>query len=366
VRGDEECQEGFIMLTSLEDRIPADHPLRPIRRIVDRVLARMSPLLDALYAERGRVSIPPEYLLRAQLIQILYRIPSERRFCEDLEYNLLVRWFVGLPLSEKVWHPTSFSKNRDRLLSSSVGEAFFQGVREEAESRKLLSREHFSCDGTLLEAAASLKSFRLKEEEGEEARPPRSGGRNPEVDFHGEKRSNATHASTTDPEARLAKKGAGKEAKLAYTGHILVENRHGLIVSCALTKATGKAEEEAALQLLAEERGRRSGPFTVGADRGYHTQSFVDGTRALGVTPHVAMKKRYNAIDGRTTSWDGYAISQCRRKIVEEPFGWMKNIGGLRKLRHRGEEKVRALFKFVASAYNLVRMRNLGAEPCLA
>ena len=368
MRGDEECQEGFIVLTSLEDRIPADHPLRPIRRMVDRALAQMSPLLDALYAERGRVSIPPEYLLRAQLIQILYAIPSERRLCEELEYNLLVRWFVGLPLSQAVWHPTSFSKNRDRLLSCEVAETFFEYVRGEAECRRLLSREHFSCDGTLLEAAASLKSFRPKEEQAEEGkrRPPRSGGRNPEVDFHGETRSNTTHASTTDPEALLAKKGAGKEAKLAYAGHILVENHNGLIVSCALTQATGRAEEDAALALLTKERGRRRGPLTVGADRGYHTKHFVEASRALGVTPHVAQKKRYNAIDGRTTSWEGYGISQRRRKIVEESFGWMKTVGGLRKLRHRGERKVRAIFTFTASVFNLVRLRNLGAELCPA
>jgi transposase len=368
VRGDEKCQEGFIMLTSLEDRIPACHPLRPIRRMVDRALSQMSPLLDALYAERGRVSIPPEYLLRAQLIQILYAIPSERRLCEELEYNLLVRWFVGLPLSQAVWHPTSFSKNRDRLLSSEVAEVFFEYVRGEAESRRLLSREHFSCDGTLLEAAASLKSFRPKEEQTHKGkrRPPRSGGRNPTVDFHGETRSNTTHASTTDPEARLAKKGAGKEAKLAYTGHIQVENRNGLIVSCALTKATGKAEEDAALALLTKERGRRRGRLTVGADRGYHTRRFVEASRALGVTPHVAQKKRYNAIDGRTTGWEGYSISQRRRKIVEESFGWMKTVGGLRKLRHRGEKKVRAIFTFTAGVFNLVRLRNLGAELCPA
>jgi len=225
MRGDEERQEGFIMLTSLEDRVPLDHPLRAIRRLVDAALGEMSPLLDSLYAERGRVSIPPEYLLRAQLVQILFAIPSERRLCEHLEYNLLFRWFVGLPLSEAVWHPTTFTKNRDRLLSSEVAEVFFEHIRNQAEARNLLSREHFSCDGTLLEAAASLKSFRAKGEDGDsDAGPDGQGGRNPDVSFHGEKRTTATHVSTTDPDARLCRI-KGKEAKLAYRGHLLVENR---------------------------------------------------------------------------------------------------------------------------------------------
>jgi len=367
MRGDQERQEGFIVFTSLEDRIPADHPLRAIRRMVDKALREMSPLIDSLYAERGRISIPPEYLLRAQMVQILFAIPSERRLCEHLEYNLLFRWFVGLPLSEPVWHPTTFTKNRDRLLSSEVAGAFFEKIRAQAEAEKLLSREHFSVDGTLLEAAASLKSFRAKDEGGPKDggnTPVGGGGRNPEVDFHGERRSNATHASTTDPEARLAKKGRGKEAKLAYAGHIVVENRHGLIVGCDLTPATGTAEEEAALTLLSCERARRRGRLTVGADKGYHTKNFVKKTRALRITPHVAEKKRCNVIDQRTTGWEGYQVSMRRRKIVEEPFGWMKTFGGLRKLRHRGTKKVRAVFTFTCACFNLVRLRNLGAELC--
>ena len=363
MRGDEEQQEGFIMFTSLEDRVPADHPLRPIRRMVDRALSEMSPLFDRLYAEKGRVCIPPEYLLRAQIIQILFAIPSERRLCEHLEYNLLFRWFVGLPLTESVWDPTAFTKNRDRLLTAEVAELFFEKIRSQAEARKLLSREHFSVDGTLIEAAASLKSFRPRDKaESQDG----GGSRNPEVSFHGERRTNVTHCSTSDPDARLARKGAGKEAKLSYAGHLLVENRHGLIVSCELTRATGKAEEEAALALLAAERERQRGWMTVGADRGYHTKNFVKETRTLGVTPHVAEKKRYNAIDGRTTSWDGYQISQRRRKIVEEPFGWMKVTGGLRKLRHPGEKKVRSVFTLTCACFNLVRLRNLEAELCPA
>jgi transposase len=365
VRGDEERQEGIIVFESLEDRVPQDHPLRPIRRMVDRALSEMSPLFDSLYAQKGRVSIPPECLLRAQVLQVLYAIPSERRLCEHLEYNLLFRWFVGLSFSEKAWHPTSFTKNRDRLLTAEVAGVFFEKIRSQAEARKLLSKEHFSVDGTLIEAAASLKSFRPKDEgeDQDDDTPPRKKGRNPAVDFHGERRSNKTHASTTDPEARLARKGEGKEAKLSYAGHIVVENRHGLIVDCELTKATGTAEREAGLSMLTRERNRRRGRLTVGADKGYHTEDFVKETRALGITPHVAEKRRYNAIDQRTTGWEGYGVSQRRRKIVEEPFGWMKVTGGLRKLRHRGEEKVRAVFTITCACFNLVRLRNLGAEP---
>lgn len=242
---------------------------------------------------------------------------------------------------------------------------FFEHIRAQAEARKLLSREHFSCDGTLLEAAASLKSFRPRDEGGDgDAGLNGPGGRNPDVSFHGKKRTNQTHASTTDPDARLCRI-KGKEAKLAYRGHLLIENRHGLIVSSALTTASGTAEVEAALGLLAKERGRRRGRLTVGADRGYNTRSFVAATRALDITPHVAEKKRYSAIDQRTTTWEGYAVSQRRRKIVEEAFGWMKTVGGLRKLRHRGEAKVRAIFTFTCACFNLVRLRTLETEQAL-
>jgi transposase len=368
MRGDEQLQSGFVCLTSLEDVVPADHPLRAIRIMVDRALGQMSPTLQALYASRGRPSIAPEYLLRAQLVQILYAIPSERRLCEELAYNLLLRWFVGLPLGEPVFHPTSFTKNRTRLLTSAVAEAFFAAIRAQADSHKLLSREHFSLDGTLLEAAASLKSLRpLQDSKDPGQGPPTpSGGRNPDVDFHGQRRSNATHRSTTDPEARLARKGAGKEARLCYAGHSLSENRHGLIVACELTAASGTAEREAGLRLLAGQRARRRRRLTVGADKGYDTADFVSGARALGITPHVAAKARSSAVDGRTTRHAGYAVSQRRRKLVEEPFGWMKDVGGLRKLRHRGQAKVAALFTFTCAAYNLVRLRKLLAEPAVA
>jgi len=362
MRGDEQRQVGFIVLTSLEDRVPADHPLRAIRAMVDAALEEMSPQLAALYARRGRPSIAPEVLLRAQLIQILYAIPSERRLVEHLEYNLLLRWFVGLPLDEPVFHPTSFTKNRARLLTSAVAEAFFAAIRSQAEAHKLLSLEHFSVDGTLIEAAAALKSLRpIDEDEGEE--PPAGGGRNPDVDWRGERRGNETHRSTTDPEARLARKGNGKEARLCYAGHALTENRNGLIVEAELTQASGTAEREAGLRLLARQRRRHRGRLSVGADKGYDTAGFVAGVRELGATPHVARKKRFSALDGRTSRHGSYAVSQRRRKLIEQGFGWMKVVGGLRKLRHRGKIKVAAMFTFSCAAYNLVRMRTLLAEP---
>jgi len=366
MRGDEQRQAGFIVMTTLEDVVPSDHPLRAIRAMVDAALTEMSPALDALYAHRGRPSIAPEYLLRAQLIQILYVIPSERRLVEHLEYNLLLRWFVGLPLDEPVFHPTSFTKNRDRLLTTEVAEAFFAAIRGQAEAHKLLSREHFSVDGTLIEAAAALKSLRpLGEDEGEAAAC--GGGRNPDVDFHDERRGNETHRSRTDPEARLARKGRGKEARLCYAGHTLIENRNGLIVEAELTQASGTAEREAGLRLLAgQRRRRRRGRMSVAADKGYDTADFVAGVRALRVTPHVARKKRYSAIDGRTSRHGSYAVSLRRRKRIEEGYGWMKDIGGLRKLRHRGKAKVSAIFTFTCAAYNLVRLRRLLAEPSSA
>ena len=334
MRGGEERQAGFIVMTTLEDVVPDDHPLRAIRVMIDAALEKMSPELEALYASGGRPSVAPEYLLRAQLVQILYAIPSERRLVEQLRYNLLLRWFVGLPMDEPVWHPTTFTKNRDRLLTAAVAEAFFRAIRAQAEAHKLLSREHFSLDGTLIEAAAALKSLRPLEESEDEP-PPGGGGRNPEVDWRGQRRSNATHRSATDPEARLARKGDSQAAKLCYAGHSLTENRHGLIVECELTEANGTAEREA-------------------------------GLRALGATPHVARKKRFSAIDGRTTRHAGYAVSQRRRKLVEEPFGWMKTVGGLHKLRHRGKGNAAAIFTFSCAAYNLVRLRTLLAEPALA
>jgi Transposase DDE domain len=270
---------------------------------------------------------------------------------------------VGLPLDEPVFHATSFTKNRARLLTTEIAEAFFAAIRGQAEAHKLLSREHFSVDGTLIEAAAALKSLRpIDEDQGEEP-PAGGGGRNPDVDFHGERRGNLSHRSTTDPEARLARKGNGKEARLCYAGHTLTENRHGLIVALELTQASGTAEREAGLRLLTRQRGRRRGRMSVAADKGYDSADFVAGVRALRVTPHVARKKRFSAIDGRTTRHAGYAMSLRRRKLIEEGYGWMKDIGGLRKLRHRGKAKVTAIFTFTCAAYNLVRLRTLLAEP---
>jgi len=364
MRGDEERQAGFICMTTLEDVVPAEHPLRAIRAMVDAALAEMSPELEALYASGGRPGVAPEYLLRAQLVQILYAIPSERRLVEQLRYNLLLRWFVGLPLDEPVWHATTFTKNRERLLGSEIAEAFFAAIRSQAEAHRLLSREHFSLDGTLVEAAASLKSLRPIEAGDDDQAPPRPGGRNPELDWRGKRRGNATHRSTTDPEARLARKGDSQAAKLCYAGHSLTENRNGLIVEAELTEASGTCEREAGLRLLARQRrrcGRRR--LTVGADRGYDVKDFVAAVRALRTTPHIARKQRASAIDGRTTRHAGYAVSQRRRKTVEEPFGWMKTVGSLRKLLHRGKAKASALFIFNAAAYNLVRMRSLLAEP---
>ena len=366
MRGGEERQGGFIVMTTLEDVVPDDHPLRGIRKLVDAALEEMSPELDALYASAGRPSVAPEYLLRAELVQILYAIPSERRLCEQLRYNLLLRWFVGLPLDEPVFHPTTFTKNRDRLLTSEVAEAFFEAIRAQAEAHKLLSREHFSLDGTLIEAAASLKSLRPLEQEDDEDPPPRSGGRNPDVDWRGERRGNKTHRSTTDPEARLARKGNSQAAKLCYAGHSLTENRNGLIVECELTEANGSCERDAGLRLLRRQRRRGRRRMSVGADRGYDVKDFVAGVRALKITPHVAAKDRGSAIDGRTTRHAGYAVSQRRRKTVEEPFGWMKDVGGLRKLRHRGKVKASAIYTFACAAYNLVRLRRLLAEPASA
>ena len=367
MRGDEQLQSGFVCLTSLEDVVPDDHPLRAIRAMVDAALEKMSPALDGLYAAAGRPSIAPEYLLRAQLIQILYAIPSERRLVEQLRYNLLLRWFVGVPLDQPLFHATSFTKNRARLLTTQIAEAFFEAIRSQAEAHKLLSREHFSVDGTLLEAAAALKSLRpLAESDDEGQEPPCGGTRNPDVDFHGQRRGNATHRSATDPEARLARKGAGKEARLCYAGHSLIENRHGLITQCELTQASGSAEREAGLRLLEKERTRRGrGRMSVAADKGYDTADFVAGVRALGVTPHVAAKRRCSAIDGRTSRHASYATSQRRRKLIEEGYGWMKDVAGLRKLRHRGQAKASAVFTFACAAYNLVRLRKLLAQPVL-
>jgi transposase len=341
---------------SPEQRVPADHPLRAIRQMTDRVLVRLSQKFTRMYSTIGRPSIAPEKLLRALLLQVLYTVRSERMLMEQLEYNLLFRWFVGLNMDDPVWDPTVFSKNRDRLLAADVAALFFQRVLDEAKAQHVLSDEHFTVDGTLLEAWASLKSFKKV---GADDPPPSDDPGNPTVDFHGETRTNATHASTTDPDAKLARKGAGKEAKLSYSGHVLMENRHGLVVDATVRLATGTAEREAAFDMAAHIPGDRR--VTLGGDKNYDTAESVENWRGLNVTPHVAQntKHRRSAIDQRTTRHSGYLISQKKRKRVEEIFGWLKTVGGFRKLRHRGLERVEWMFTFGVAAYNLVRLRNL-------
>jgi transposase len=360
MRGVDRQQGAMFSYLSPEQRVPQDHPLRAIREIVDAVLREMSGEFARLYAAKGRPWIAPEKLLRALLVQVLYTVRSERLLMEQLDYNLLFRWFVGLNMDDAVWVPTVFSKNRDRLLEGEIAAVFFEGVVEKIRAHGLLSDEHFTVDGTLLEAWAGAKSFQRKDGK---SKPPEEGGSNPTVNFHGEKRSNGTHESRTDPDARLAKKAKGKEAKLSYAGHVLMENRNGLIVKTRLTKATGTAECAAALDMVEEVSGDRR--VTLGGDKGYDQKQLVEALRTENVTPHVARNEKRpggSAIDGRTARHAGYEISQRVRKRVEEIFGWMKTIGLLRKLRHRGEARVEWMFTFTAAVYNLVRARNLLAQ----
>lgn len=356
MRGEDTQQSTMFSYLSPETRVPAGHPLRPIRTLVDRVLSRLSARFEQMYAASGRPSIAPEKLLRALLLQILYSVRSERMLMEQLAYNLLFRWFVGLNMDEEVWVPTVFSKNRDRLLEGDVAEAFFDEVLAEAKGLDLLSDEHFTVDGTLLEAWAGLKSFQRKDGSG--AGPSDTDRGNPTMDFHGETRGNQTHESTTDPDARLARKGDGKEAKLCYGAHVLMENRNGLVVNTRVTLATGTSEREASLEMVEEIPGER--PVTLGADKGYDTKDHVAQLRERNVTPHVAQKK-HSAIDGRTARHAGYKVSQQKRKRVEEIFGWLKTVGMLRKTRHKGLRRVGWVFSLAASAYNLVRVRNLAS-----
>jgi transposase len=362
MRGADFQQHDLFSYGSLEDRVPSDHPLRPIRIIVDEALRDLNDRFDKLYDEDGRKSIPPERLLRALLLQMLYSVRSERMLMEQLQYNLLFRWFVGMSADEPVWHPTVFSKNRDRLLEGAVAEEFFSLVVNQARKKRLLSDDHFTVDGTLIEAWAGQKSFQRKAGDHDSLNPPPPDrGSNPTVNWHKEKRSNETHESLTDSMARLYKKARGAEAKLAYLGHVMTENRNGLVVDVRLTQASGTAEREAALEMLSNKPSSKR--VTLGGDRGYDTRAFVAGTRALKTTPHVAQNdtNRRSAIDGRTTSHEGYAISQYKRKRVEEVFGWMKTVALQRKTRFRGRDRVGWMFTFAAAAYNLVRMRNLMA-----
>jgi len=344
-------QPGMFSYIALEDRIPAGHPLRAVRQLVDVVLAEMSPEFDRLYAERGRRSIPPERLLRALLLQVFYSIRSERMLIEQLDYNLLFRWFVGLAMDEAVWNHAVFSKNRDRLLNQETARSFFARIKQQAAG--LMSDDHFTVDGTLIEAWASHKSFRRKDGGGDD-----SGG-----DFHGEKRTNQTHASQTDPDARLYRKSKGKEARLSYLGHIVTENRHGLITEAMTTHADGTAEADAALLML-KDLAKRSRRITVGADKAYDVAELVSVLRELNVTPHVIQnnKNRRSAIDGRTTRQVGYGISLGKRWLVEKAFGWLKQTGPLRKVKLRGLPKVDWLFLFSCAAFNLFRIPKLKAR----
>ena len=352
MRGTDHEQSGMFSYISAERRVPTDHPLRAIRVMVDAALKELGPRFDALYAKSGRPSIPPEKLLRALLLQVLYTVRSERMLMEQLDYNLLFRWFVGLSMDDAVWDVTVFTKNRERLLAGEVAQGFFQQVVAQAQAQDLLSAEHFTVDGTLIEAWAGHKSFKPKDQK---QTPPDDPG-NPSVDFHGERRSNATHQSTTDPQARLYRKASGREARLCYLGHVLMENRNGLVVNTRLTQATGRAEREAALAMVEKLPG--FGRVTLGADKGYDAKELVRELRDHRVTPHVAQKPA-TAIDRRTSRHPGYALSQWRRKRVEEAFGWLKTVALLRKTRHRGVARVGWMFTFAAAAYNLVRMRTL-------
>jgi transposase len=359
MRGQDHQQSDIFSYVSPEQRVRQDHPLRAIRAMADLALSSMTERFDAMYAKTGRPSIPPEKLLRAQLIQMLYSVRSERLLMEEIDYSVLYRWFVGMNLDEPVWDVTVFTKNRDRLLDGDVAREFLSEVVRQAQEKDLTSDEHFTVDGTLIEAWASLKSFQRKDEKD---KPPDDPG-NPTVDFHGEKRSNETHESTTDPDALLARKGSGKEAKLSYNGNLLTENRNGLIITTEVFQANGTAERDAALVMLEQIPGERR--VTVGGDKGYDTRDFVAECRNMNVTPHVAQNTKRNggsAIDGRTTRHGGYEVSQKKRKRIEECFGWLKTIALLRKVRHRGLEKVSWVFTFAAAAYNLVRMKNLLAN----
>src|SRR5512134_2428946 len=358
MRGDDEHPDGMFSYRRPEQRVPADHPLRTIRVMVDTALRELSPEFARLYPPTGRPSIPPEQLLRALLLQAFYSVRSERQLMEQLDYNLLFRWFVGLSMDDPIWDPTVFTKNRDRLFQGDIAQAFFTAVLTQARQANLVSAEHFTVDGTLLEAWASHKSVKPKDQP---TLPPADADPgNPTVDFRGEKRSNATHQSTTDPDAQLVRKSKGQAASLGYRGHVLMENRHGLVVGAQATQVVGASEPATALAIATAIPGDHRA--TLGGDKGYDTADFVAGCRELKITPHVAQNsttRRASAIDGRTTRHPGYTISQRCRKCVEEVFGWLKTVGQLRKLHHRGTALVNWVFLLRTTAYNLIRMRNL-------
>jgi transposase len=362
MRGEDERSGSLFSYVDLEARVGRDHPLRAIRAIVNEALAALAGEFSALYSPMGRPSIAPEKLLRAMLLQAFYSIRSERQLMERLEFDLLFRWFVGIGVDDTAWDHSVFSKNRDRLLEGDIAAKFMRAVLEQPRVKRLLSTDHFSVDGTLIEAWASMKSFKPKS--GQDEPPAEGGGRNREADFHGEKRSNDTHASTTDPEATLYRKGPGKEAKLCFMGHALMENRNGLVVDACLTPADGHAERIAALHMI-EPRADRPQAITLGADKAYDAEDFVNELRAMKVTPHVAQNTsgRRSAIDSRTTRHAGYAVSQRIRKRIEEAFGWIKTIAGQERTKFRGRYRVGWAFTFAAAAYNLTRLTKLVAAP---
>jgi len=361
MRGRDDRSEGFFSYVRLEERIPADHPLRPIKTLADEALGALNQRFEGLYSSMGRPSIAPEMLLRATLLQAFFSVRSERMLMEQIDYNLLFRWFVGLPMDGEVWHPTVFTHNRDRLLEADVAHEFLAALLALPQVKTLLSSDHFSVDGTLIDAWASMKSFRPKDGSGE----PPSPGRNGERNFHGEKRSNETHASSTDPDARLYRKADGRESRLCFMGHVLMENRNGLAVDARLTRATGTAEREATLAIL--DRRKTGHRITLGADKAYDVTAFVEDLRRRQVTPHIAIDGRVSkhgvvrrtAVDGRTTRHVGYRASQICRKRIEEVFGWIKSSAGLAKVKLRGRDRVDAAFTLALAAYNLIRLPKL-------
>ena len=363
MRGSDATSGSLFSYVDLEERVPAKHPLRTIRGIVNDVLASLDAEFEGLYEGTGRQSIAPERLLRASLLQAFYSVRSERQLMEQIDYNLLFRWFVGLGIDDAVWDHSTFSKNRDRLLDADVAAKFLEAVLRHPKVKRFLSDDHFSVDGTLVEAWASMKSLRAKDGSDEPPAGPAGGGqrrgRNAERDFHGEKRTNDTHESRTDPDAKLYKKGRGREAKLCFMGHALIENRHGLVVQADATPDNGTAERQAALAMIHRHDPGSERPLTLGTDKAYDASGFVTDLRQMCVTPHVAQKANSSAIDGRTTRHAGYAVSQRKRKLVEEAFGWGKTIAGLAKMKVRGLPRVRFKFTFAMAAYNLIRMPRL-------
>lgn len=361
MRGQDKNQGFMFTYLSPEQRIPKNHPLRVIKAIAQDVLKSLNPTFNAMYSSMGRPSIPPERLLKAQLLIALFSVRSDRMFCEQLDYNILFRWFLDMNLEEPSFDATTFTKNRERLLKHNVSLKFFDAVVRQARKQDLLSDDHFTVDGTLIDAWASTKSFQPKEARKDPDKTSKNGGNNSELDFRGEKRSNKTHQSTTDPESRLMRKGLGKEAKLSFSGHALMENRNGLCVDLQIGEATHRSERQAALSMLSRQSQKRVRPKTLGADKGYHSSDFVSALRDKNIIPHIAEVKnrKTSGLDGRTTRHEGYAISQKIRKRVEEIFGWMKTVGGLRKTRFKGIERTQEYAFMVGAAYNLIRMSKL-------